>query len=134
MDQSKNNTNYQHRILIVDDDIYTCEMYATNLRSAGYHVDIADNGVSGYQQMRQQSYDVVLLDIMLPQLQGTDILRQWRQTSPKGTKPPIIILTNYEQDTETKAELANSADAYIIKASVTPRNLRELIAKAVATC
>lgn len=119
------------RILIIDDDIYTSEMYATNLRSAGYQVDIADNGIDGYARMHQQAYDVVLLDIMLPQLNGNDILRQWRTTSPKGSKPPIIILTNCEQDSQSKAKMMASSDAYVIKASTTPSRLREIIAQAI---
>lgn len=120
------------RILIIDDDIYTSEMYATTLRNAGYQVVVADNGLDGYQRMQSEPFDVVLLDIMLPQLQGDDVLKKWRETRPKGTKPPVIILTNYEQDDASKEALVESADGYVIKASITPRKLRQIIAKATS--
>lgn len=125
------NSLRKRRVLIIDDDIYTCEMYATNLRAAGYDVVIADNGITGYDKLSHEPFDVVLLDIMLPQLQGDDVLKKWRRTSPKGSKPPIIILTNYEQDETTRAALIRNADNYIVKASITPRDLRAIIAKAI---
>lgn len=131
MASSKNSRSPIGHILIIDDDIYTSEMYATNLRGAGYTVDTADNGVDGYQRMCSQPYDVVLLDIMLPQLDGDDILERWRVTSPKGSKPPIIIVTNYDLDSATKAKMIAGSDAYVVKASITPRRLREIIAQAI---
>lgn len=131
MEPSKTSTQ-PSRILIIDDDIYTSEMYATTLRGVGYEVVVADNGLDGYQRMKSEPFDIVLLDIMLPQLQGGEVLKQWRTTRPKGSKPPIIILTNYEQDDATRETLVASADGYVIKASITPRKLREIIAKATS--
>lgn len=122
-------TNTVKRILIIDDDIYTSDMYAINLRSTGYEVDIALTGDDGYSKLTSNNYDVVLLDLILPGLSGTEILHRWRQTMPKGTKPPIIVLTNYEQNDLAKDHVTGESDAYVVKASITPRNLRELIAK-----
>ena len=91
-------TSRAKRVLIIDDDIYTSDMYAINLRSTGYEVDVALTGNDGYNKLTSNDYDVVLLDLILPGLSGTEILHRWRQTMPKGTRPPIIVLTNYEQN------------------------------------
>ena len=124
-------TSRAKRVLIIDDDIYTSDMYAINLRSTGYEVDVALTGNDGYNKLTSNDYDVVLLDLILPGLSGTEILHRWRQTMPKGTRPPIIVLTNYEQSNFAKGHVTGESDAYVVKASITPRNLRELIAKVV---
>ena len=124
-------TSRAKRVLIIDDDIYTSDMYTINLRSTGYEVDVALTGNDGYNKLTSNDYDVVLLDLILPGLSGTEILHRWRQTMPKGTRPPIIVLTNYEQNSFAKSHVTGESDAYVVKASITPRNLRELIAKVV---
>lgn len=124
-------TSRAKRVLIIDDDIYTSDMYTINLRSTGYEVDVALTGNDGYNKLTSNDYDVVLLDLILPGLSGTEILHRWRQTMPKGTRPPIIVLTNYEQNSFAKGHVTGESDAYVVKASITPRNLRELIAKVV---
>lgn len=117
------------RVLIVDDDIYTCEMYSVDLRSAGYIVDIANNGVDGLSMLLSGHYDVALLDIILPRMSGSEILNHWRSITPKGRGTPVIIMTNYEQSENDRMELADKADGYLIKAAVTPRDLRRIIVR-----
>lgn len=129
MAQSSNNLD--KHILIIDDDIYASEMYSISLKDAGYQVDITRDGDSGYKMMQQNHYDVVLLDIMLPRVNGELVLEKWRNNHPKGTKPPIIIMTNYEQSEAAKAPIVSSSDYYAIKASITPSELRNLIARAL---
>lgn len=120
--------NRQQRILIIDDDVYASEMYAFALEKAGYRVDIADNGKTGEKRLGDGDYDVVLLDILLPQTNGDQILKRWRELNPLGSRPPIIILTNAEQDQINKANTKSEADLYLVKTSTTPRTLLKVIA------
>lgn len=116
------------RILIIDDDVYTSEMYAFTLNKAGYEVDVADNGGTGEERLGKGDYDVVLLDILLPRTNGDKILARWRESNPLGSRPPIIILTNAEQDQVHKANTKSEADLYLVKTSTTPRELLKVIA------
>lgn len=131
MDQLPNSQTATNkpRVLVIDDDMYDSEMYSMSLESAGYDVDVATDGGYGYKLLTQNNYDVVLLDLMLPIMSGSEILEKWRENHPKGPIPKIIILTNYEQDDKARGYLAGVADSYIIKASITPSNLRSHIAQ-----
>lgn len=128
----KNSQTQPTKILIIDDDVYTSEMYAMHLRKAGYLVDIKTDGAKGYDSMCKDNYDIILLDIMLPELDGSELLAKWRKSNPKGSKPPIVILTNYEQTDSTRAKLAANSDGYVIKAAITPRSLVQIIEKTLS--
>lgn len=119
----------KNRILIIDDDIYTSEMYAFTLNKAGYDVEIAEDGNDGEQKLLYGNYDLVLLDILLPHTRGDTILSHWRQHNPVGTRPPIVIFTNAEQNQTQKATTSDKADMYIVKAATTPRKLCQTIAE-----
>ena len=70
----------------------------------------------------------MLLELRLPDLNGCKILAKWRQVRPLHTRPSIIVLTNCDQDESSRKLLENAADAYMVKASTTPRKLLKLIA------
>jgi len=117
-------------ILIVEDDRFIGEMYVRSLQRAGYEVDWVVSGTQGYSAITSKQYDLLLLDIMLPEAQGTDVLMQLR--SDKEDKIPdtkVIILTNFEQDDESRLAMEHRADAYLIKAEITPRKLIDIIAQ-----
>ena len=116
------------RILIIDDDTLTSDMYMYALSHAGYTVDIVTSGREGQIGLNSGKYDLVLLDLMLPDLNGCKILAKWRQTRPLHTRPSIIVLTNCDQDESSRKLLEKAADAYAVKASTTPRKLLKLIA------
>lgn len=112
------------KILCIEDEFFISELYERALRKAGYHVTTALNGNDGLEIAQTNNYDLVLLDLMVPGMLGMDILRVLRdpKQSP-GFKSKIIITTNLDQDDETRAEVENQADGYLIKAAVTPREL-----------
>lgn len=115
-------------ILMVEDDRFIGEMYVRTLRKEGYEVDWMVTGSQGYAAATSTAYDLILLDIMLPEAEGTDVLDQLR--NEKGDKIPdtkIIILTNFEQDDESRMAMEKRADGYLIKAEITPRKLIEII-------
>jgi two-component system, chemotaxis family, chemotaxis protein CheY len=116
------------KILIVEDDQFISEMYARALRSAGYKVDFALNGREGIQKARKAAYDLVLLDIMMPELTGMEVLQNLRGPDGRGLeRTKIVILTNLAQDRQSKAALSAQADGYLIKADVVPSKLLKII-------
>jgi CheY-like chemotaxis protein len=111
-------------ILCIEDDHFISEMYARALRNAGYIVDEVDSGGTAVETGRSKKYDLILLDIWIPEKNGIEVLKELR--GKDGTELPdtkIIITTNFAQDDESRAALAAKADGYFIKAEITPKDL-----------
>ncbi len=115
-------------ILLIEDDLFIGEMYSRSLSRAGYAVDLIQNGGQGLQAALSKTYDLILLDVMLPEKKGTEILKALRGDEDKVPHSRIIVLTNYEQDEESKVAMQSKADGYLIKADITPSRLLEIIA------
>ena len=115
-------------ILVVEDDRFIGEMYVRSLQRAGFSVDWVVDGNDGLIAARNKSYDLILLDVMLPERRGNDIL-----DALKGGKEDlipntrVIVLTNFEQDDESRAAMQRLSDAYLIKADITPKKLLAVI-------
>lgn len=115
-------------ILVIEDDRFIGEMYVRSLRKEGYAVDWVVTGTEGYAYATAKTYDLILLDIMLPEAQGTDVLAQLRnKAEDKIPHSKVIILTNFEQDDQSRLAMEAQADGYLIKAEITPRKLIEII-------
>lgn len=114
-------------ILCIEDDLFIGEMYARSLRQAGYTVDLIPNGEEGLQAAIKNQYDLILLDILLPEKFGTEILKQLRGDKDLVPHSRILILTNFSQDEESRIAMQNKADGYLIKADITPRKLIDII-------
>jgi DNA-binding response OmpR family regulator len=115
-------------ILCIEDDRFIGEMYVRSLQKAGYVVDWVVDGNDGLITARNKSYDVILLDVMLPERRGTEILDALRGGAEDlipNTK--VIVLTNFEQDDASRTQMQKHADAYLIKAEITPKKLIEII-------
>lgn len=114
------------KILIIEDDRFIGEMYVRSLRRVPYEVDWVVSGTEGLETASRGGYNLVLLDIMLPEMQGQDILRALNLMKDR---PKIIVLTNYEQDDESRLAMEQQADGYLIKADITPRKLIDIISR-----
>lgn len=114
-------------ILIVEDDRFIGEMYVRSLKKAGYDVDWMVDGNDGLIAARNKQYDLVLLDVMLPERRGTEILEALRGTEDLIPHSRVIVLTNFEQDDESRMAMESRADAYLIKAEITPTKLLSVI-------
>ncbi len=115
-------------ILIVEDDRFIGEMYVRSLKKAGYDVDWMIDGNDGLVAARNKPYDAILLDVMLPERRGGDILKALRGNGEDLIPhSKVIVLTNFEQDEESRLAMQQSADAYLIKAEITPRRLIEIL-------
>lgn len=114
-------------ILIVEDDRFIGEMYVRSLKKAGYEVDWMIDGNDGLIAARNKQYNLVLLDVMLPERRGTEILEALRGGEDLIPNSHVIILTNFEQDDESRIAMEARADAYLIKADITPSKLISVI-------
>jgi len=117
-------------ILCIEDDRFIGEMYVRSLKKAGYEVDWMVDGNDGLIAARNKPYDVILLDVMLPERRGTEILESLR-SGKKDLIPDtkVVIMTNFDQDDESRLAMQHNADAYLIKAEITPKKLLALIEK-----
>jgi DNA-binding response OmpR family regulator len=115
-------------ILCIEDDRFIGEMYVRSLKKAGYEVDWIVDGNDGLIAARNKAYDVILLDIMLPERRGSEILDALRGGKEDLIpKSKVVIMTNFEQDEESRILMEKRADAYLIKAEITPKKLVAII-------
>ena len=115
-------------ILIIEDDRFIGEMYVRSLQKAGYQVNWVVDGNDGLVAARNQSYDLIIVDIMLPERRGDQIMEALRNdTVDLVPNSKILVMTNFEQDEESRVALASRVDGYLIKADVTPRILLDVI-------
>ena len=113
-------------ILMIEDDRFIGEMYVRSLRQAGYDVEWAIDGRDGLVMATNKTYDLVLLDIMLPELRGQEILHEIKK-NPVAKHSHVAVMTNFDQDEETRQEIERDVDVYFVKAEITPRRLLEIV-------
>jgi DNA-binding response OmpR family regulator len=116
-------------ILIVEDDRFIGEMYVRSLKKADYIVDWMVDGNDGLIAARNKQYDLILLDVMLPERRGGEILEALRGAEDLIPHSKVLILTNFEQDDESRMAMEKKADGYLIKAEITPSKLLSVIAQ-----
>jgi DNA-binding response OmpR family regulator len=114
------------KVLCIEDEVFIGELYTRALTKAGYDIAVEIDGLKGLADAMTDSYDIILLDIMVPNMTGIEILRHLREEKP-DLKAKIVITTNLDQGKETRAEIEKQADGYLIKAEVTPRQLVEFL-------
>ena len=108
------------RILVIEDDQFLRELYDELLREEGYEVVLASDGEEGLTKISAGGYDLVLLDIMLPKMDGLEILRQLRDKHPQKPNGPVVLLTNLGQDSIIKEGFNLGASGYLIKSAMNP--------------
>lgn len=114
-------TQSAKKILIVEDDQYIRELYVEILEDEGFYVEHAEDGEIGYQKIFHGGYDLVLLDIMLPKMDGLSILEKIKnETPPISPNHAIIVLSNLGQETTIAKAMTLGAQGYMIKSDYTP--------------
>lgn len=119
-----------HRVLCIEDEHFIGELYARALTKAGYDTTVVFDGERGLAEAKSNRYDIILLDIMVPSINGIEVLKRLRDPGEVagGLKAKIIITTNLEQKEEARAAVEKQADAYLIKAEMTPKQLVSFLA------
>lgn len=115
------------KVLCIEDEHFISELYARALTKAGYEVTVVIDGQEGLQEAQTDKYDVILLDIMIPNITGIEILDHLRGPDAPQLHGKIIVATNLEQGEEGRAAVEQKADGYIVKAEMTPRQLVEFL-------
>ena len=117
-------TPQNRTILCIEDEHFISELYARALTKAGYQVTVEADGVKALEAAQTNQYDIILLDLMVPNMTGIEILRALRD--PARVPPirsKIIITTNLEQREDVRADIEKQADGYVVKAEMTPNEL-----------
>jgi DNA-binding response OmpR family regulator len=128
MEQQTTATPQLKKVLCIEDEHFISELYARALTKAGYEVDVQLDGQKGLAAAQTDTYDIILLDLMVPNITGIEVLRTLRD--PKQTPrfhSKIIITTNLEQRDDVRADIERQADGYLVKAEITPRQLVEFL-------
>lgn len=110
------------KILIVEDDNFIADLYERELKNDGFEVVVAGDGVSGEVKAKETSPDLILLDIMLPQVNGLDLLKNLKQ-NPVTKDLKVLVLSNLGQETAIKKALDLGAEGYLIKSSYSPKEV-----------
>lgn len=114
------------RILIVEDDPYICKMYQLKLDLQGFEVDIASNGKIGVEKVTEKKPDLILLDILMPEMDGFEVLKVLKSNSQ--TKDiPVLVLSNLGQDERIRKAMELGAASYIVKTQFTPAQVVQKI-------
>lgn len=118
------------KIAIIEDDAVISQMYRMKFEAEGYEVQMASNGRLGVELVEKMRPDIILLDLRMPEMDGTEALTQIRKHN-WGKNIPVMILTNVGEE-EAPAELKdlNVLD-YIVKADLTPRQVTEKVKEAL---
>ncbi len=128
MNQTDQQSTNAKQVLLIEDEQFISDLYVRTLQNAGYAVTVVTDGNEALAQAQTDQYDIILLDIMIPNLTGTEILRRLRDPAqnPK-IRAKILVTTNLELAKEAKANIESQADGYVVKAEITPRELANLL-------
>src|SRR3990167_11351771 len=112
----------QTLILLVEDEQYLRELYYEILTDQGYTVETAADGEEGFNKLKRGGWDLVILDIILPKMNGLEIMRKLKTEPPAKPNKKTVFLTNLDKDEEIK-EALQLGDGYFIKSQITPGSL-----------
>ncbi len=116
------------KILIVEDDKFLRELIARKLLDEGFKIVQAVDGEEGLKKAKEEKPDLILLDLILPGIDGFEVLRQIKR-DPEIAKIPVIILSNLGQEEDIEKGFKSGAVDYLIKAHFTPGEIIEKIDK-----
>ena len=117
------------KILIVEDDQYIREMYALILRKESYTVTEAPDGSAGLTEAKPGGYDLILLDLMMPQMDGLTFLKELKRQAPDAKNGPIIIMSNLAYNEAKVEAMKLGASDFFVKADLEPKEIVALVKK-----
>jgi len=120
--------NNKKTILIVEDDTMISAMYQTKLSAEGFEIFVADNGADGLKLAAENKPDLILLDVIMPQMDGFAVLTELKD-NVKTKKIPVVLLTNLATDEDQQKGKELGATDYIVKSSLTPDQVSERVKK-----
>ncbi len=121
-------TQNKKKILLVEDDSFLISMYTTKFELENFEVVAAEDGEKGLNLAAKEKPDIILLDILLPKMNGFEVLKELKNNK-ETNQIPIILLTNLSQKNEIEQGLALGAQDYLIKAHFMPSEVMDKIKK-----
>lgn len=115
------------KILLIEDDAFLVDIYATKLKEAGFEVLTAFDGEEGYKKAKEEKPDLVLLDLVLPGMDGWEFLKKAKSENLTWLK--IVVLSNLGQKEEVEKGLNLGVVKYLVKAHYAPSEVVEEISK-----
>jgi len=119
------------KVAIIEDDIAIVQMYRMKFESEGYDVVTAENGKTGLKLVEKEKPEIILLDLMMPEMRGDEMLAELRK-QPWGKDIKVIILTNMGETEAPKGISELNVIDFIVKADMTPKQVADKIKSALA--
>jgi two-component system chemotaxis sensor kinase CheA len=117
-------------VLVVDDSITTRTLEKNILESSGYDVTLAVDGLDAYNKLQKRIFDIIVLDVQMPNMDGFAFTEKARNTQ-EFSNIPIILVTSLESDADKRHGIEVGADAYIVKRTFDQSNLLETIKRLI---
>jgi two-component system alkaline phosphatase synthesis response regulator PhoP len=114
--------NIKAKLLLVEDDVTLVKMYERKFKSDGYEVEIAYDGLDGLKKATNNPPDLIVLDLMLPKLDGISVFKKMRSQA-KTFRTPVLLLTNFDQEDAVFECFKLGAVDYLLKSEVTPQQV-----------
>ncbi len=134
----KNENKEKKRILVVEDDPFLSDIYCTKLKETDFETDLASTGDECWEKLKDKKYDLMILDIVLPGMDGWEIMGKIRDLREKGGSEgeymenlKVMILSNLGLKEEIQKGLRLGADSFLLKAHFTPAQIVEEIKKLI---
>ena len=105
------------------EDFFIRDIYSKVFSLSGYEVAVAGDGAEALEKIKTQTYDMVLLDIMMPKMTGIDVLKNMRALTTPAKDFPVFIITNLGQQNIIEEAFKVGMDGYILKSQVTPQQI-----------
>lgn len=121
----------KEKLLIIEDDRFIAKMYQTKLDLEGYDVEVAENGAVGVEKIKSFEPDLVLLDIIMPEMDGFGVLEAIRDDDAINSTP-VVVMSNLAQEDHLKRAKALGAKDYIVKSQFTPMDVVKKIKEVLA--
>ena len=119
------------KILIVEDDTLISNMYKEIFTFDSFEVEIANDGQEGLDKARNFKPNIILLDIMMPKMNGLEVLTNLK-ADPETKTIPVVMLTNLAGENDAKAALTQGAVKYIVKSQYDPKQISEMVKQILA--
>lgn len=117
------------KVLVVEDETFLVKIYTVKLKKEGFEVTIANDGEEAVRMAAEVKPDLILLDLILPKMNGFEALEKMR-ANPDNKSTPVIVLSNLGQEEDIKRAEALGADDYLVKANF---SIQDIVAKIHAT-
>lgn len=115
------------KILIAEDDEFLIKVMNNRLKKEGFHVDTANDGLSALEQITKNNYQVVLLDLIMPNMDGFEVLTELKKLK---NQTPVLVFSNLSQEEDRKEVIELGAKGYYIKSDISIHDIVEVIKKA----